>query len=76
MTGDRCLVCILSLFPSLYSFFRTETMAEHRTKTLSALLAIALATGYTEVEPGLEPLKVLLLSGQNHSWLTYLLLEL
>jgi hypothetical protein len=62
MTGERCLVCIFSLFPTLHSFSRTETMTEHRTKTLSALLPIALATGYTEVEPGFEPLKVLLLS--------------
>ncbi|KAI0294252.1 hypothetical protein B0F90DRAFT_1670558 [Multifurca ochricompacta] len=35
----------------------TETMAEHRTKSLSAHLATALATGFSEVEPGLEPLK-------------------
>ena len=60
MTGDRCLVCISSPFPSLYSFFRTENMAEHRTGNLSALLPIALSTGYSEVEPGTEPLKVML----------------
>ena len=44
-------------------------MTEHRTKTLSALLVIALATGYTEdseVESGFEPLKVLSLSNPNH----------
>jgi hypothetical protein len=44
-------------------------MTEHRTKTLSALLAIALATGHTdesEVESGFEPLKVRSLSNPNH----------
>jgi predicted branched-subunit amino acid permease len=41
-------------------------MTEHRTKILSALLPIALATGYAEVEPSFEPLKVLLLSYLNH----------
>ena len=33
-------------------------MAEHRAKSISALLSIALATGYSEIEPGSEPLKV------------------
>ena len=42
-------------------------MTEHRTKTLLALLPNALATGYTEVEPSFEPLKVLLLTNPNHS---------
>jgi hypothetical protein len=60
MTGEHCLVCILSLFPSLYLFSRTENMAEHRTSNLSAFLPTALATGYSEVEPGIEPLKVML----------------
>jgi hypothetical protein len=67
MTGGRCLVCILSPLLSLNSFSRTETMTEHRTKILSALLPIALATGYTEVEHGFEPLKVRLLSNPNQS---------
>ncbi|KAI0250860.1 hypothetical protein BJV78DRAFT_1282923 [Lactifluus subvellereus] len=35
----------------------SQTMTEHRTKTLSMLLPIALSTGYSEVEPDLEPLK-------------------
>ncbi|KAI0246219.1 hypothetical protein BJV78DRAFT_1286673 [Lactifluus subvellereus] len=35
----------------------SQTMTEHRAKTLSMLLFIALATGYSEVEPDLEPLK-------------------
>jgi len=34
-------------------------MIDHRARTLFALLPIALATGYSEVEPDLEPLKVL-----------------
>ena len=33
-------------------------MAEHRARSLSALLPVALATGYSEIEPDLEPLKV------------------
>ncbi len=33
-------------------------MAEHRARSLSALLPIALATGYSEIESDLEPLKV------------------
>jgi hypothetical protein len=33
-------------------------MAEHRARSLSTLLPIALATGYSEIEPDLEPLKV------------------
>ncbi|KAI9453843.1 hypothetical protein BJY52DRAFT_1418099 [Lactarius psammicola] len=35
----------------------SQTMAEHRARSLSALLPIALATGYSELEPDLEPLK-------------------
>lgn len=35
-------------------------MTDHRARTLSAILPIALATGYAEVEPNPEPLKVLL----------------
>jgi hypothetical protein len=34
-------------------------MAEHRAKSLSTLLSVALATGFSETEPQLEPLKVL-----------------
>ena len=33
-------------------------MAEHRAKSLAAFLPIALATGYSEIEPDPEPLKV------------------
>ena len=35
-----------------------DTMAEHRAKSLTGLLSIALATGYSEIEPDIEPLKV------------------
>ncbi|KAI0250873.1 hypothetical protein BJV78DRAFT_1393001 [Lactifluus subvellereus] len=35
----------------------SQTMTEHRARTLSALLPIALATGYSETEPNLEYLK-------------------
>lgn len=51
-------------------------MMEHRTKTLSSLLPIALATGYTEIELGYEPLKVLLLGNPNHKLADVLHLEL
>ena len=33
-------------------------MAEHRAKSIAALLSIALATGFAEIEPQVEPLKV------------------
>ncbi|KAH8986525.1 hypothetical protein EDB86DRAFT_2809505 [Lactarius hatsudake] len=35
----------------------SRTMAEHHAKSLFALLPIALATGYSEIEPDFEPLK-------------------
>ncbi|KAN0136110.1 hypothetical protein V8E53_005970 [Lactarius tabidus] len=35
----------------------SHTMAEHRAKSLTGLLSIALATGYSEIEPDFEPLK-------------------
>ena len=47
-----------SFFQSLDLILSTETMAEHRAKSLSALLQIALATGFSDVDPELEPLKV------------------
>jgi hypothetical protein len=43
----------------------TETMADHRARTLFASLPIALATGYSEVEPDFEPLKVLCFISPN-----------
>ena len=59
MTGEHFRVRHFP-FSSTFLFFisSTDTMAEHRAKSLSALLSIALATGYSEVEPDLEPLKV------------------
>ncbi|KAI0280129.1 hypothetical protein BGY98DRAFT_965783 [Russula aff. rugulosa BPL654] len=35
----------------------SQSTTEHRARALSAILPIALATGYSEVEPDLEPLK-------------------
>ncbi|KAI0250894.1 hypothetical protein BJV78DRAFT_1275616 [Lactifluus subvellereus] len=35
----------------------SQTMTDHRARTLAALLPIALSTGYSEVEPDFEPLK-------------------
>ena len=51
-------------------------MAEHRAGNLSATLLIALGTGYSEVEPGIEPLKVMLSAIKISPWLTYSHLEL
>ena len=45
-------------FSSLEFILSTETMAEHRAKSLSGLLQIALATGFSETEPEREPLEV------------------
>jgi len=58
MTGERFLVRDLTIICTFLFSFPTETMAEHRAKSLSARLSTALATGYSEIEPGLEPLKV------------------
>jgi hypothetical protein len=58
MTGVPSLVGCHISFLVAYSFFSTETITEHRAKTLSNLLPIALATGFSEVEPDVEPLKV------------------
>ena len=58
MTGVPSLVrCSIYLHFS-YLFFSTETITDHRARTLSNLLPIALATGFSEVEPDVEPLKV------------------
>jgi len=40
-------------------------MIDHRARTLFALLPIALSTGFSEVEPDLEPLKVLMVYLSN-----------
>ncbi len=65
MIGARFLVCN---FLSPYLLFLTlhlESTTEHRARTLSVILPIALATGYSELEPDLKPLKVLLPSVRN-----------
>ena len=38
--------------------FALETVAAHRANSLYAILPVALETGYSEVDPELEPLKV------------------
>jgi hypothetical protein len=58
MIGGRLLVCHSVLLFDREFILVTETMAEHRAKSLSALLRTALATGFAETEPQLEPLKV------------------
>jgi hypothetical protein len=58
MTGVPSLVRHSIFFFLSYLFFPTETMTDHRARTLSDLLPMALATGFSEVEPETEPLKV------------------
>ena len=48
----------LSFLLLLELIVSTETMAEHRAKSLSTLLPIALSTGFSEIDPEREPLKV------------------
>ena len=46
----------------------SETMATHRANSLLAILPVALQTGYSEVVPELEPLKVQCASdGSGHN---------
>ena len=47
------------------SIFIPETMVAHRANSLLAILTIALETGYSEVVPKLEPLKVSQRKTQN-----------
>ena len=58
MIGALFLVYSFISFLLSYSFLSTETIADHRTRALFNLLPIALATGFSEVEPDVEPLKV------------------
>ena len=58
MTGVPYLVRLSLSINFSYLFFSTETITDHRARTLSNLLPIALATGLSEVEPDVEPLKV------------------
>ncbi|KAH9027877.1 hypothetical protein EDB85DRAFT_1892774 [Lactarius pseudohatsudake] len=50
--SSSLLLCLPALFT-----LPTDTMAEHRAKSLAVLLPIALATGYSEIDPEPEPLK-------------------
>jgi hypothetical protein len=52
---SRMLLCSIGLSP-LIPFL--ETLATHRASSLIAILPVALQTGYSEVVPELEPLKV------------------
>jgi hypothetical protein len=58
MTGEHFLVRYSILLSPLEFILSTESMAEHRAKSLSTLLQIALAKGFSEIDPELEPLKV------------------
>jgi hypothetical protein len=46
------------LVVALPLMFILETMAAHRANSLLAILPLALQTGYSEIVPELEPLKV------------------
>ena len=58
MTGKPCHVCYNVLVGTPFSVSILETLAAHRASSLLAILPIALHTGYSEVVPELEPLKV------------------
>jgi|HubBroStandDraft_3_1064219.scaffolds.fasta_scaffold654590_1 hypothetical protein len=58
MIGEPCHVCLRVLMVVRSYKSVLETLAAHRTNSLLAILPIALETGYSEVEPELEPLKV------------------
>jgi hypothetical protein len=68
MIGERFLVCHSLVLLNLRFILTTGTMAEHRCKSLGALLTIALATGFSEIEPQLEPLKVPWLIDSRHEF--------
>ena len=56
--GERYHVCKLVLMTVLSYMSLLETMASHRANSLLAYMFVALETGYSQVEPELEPLKV------------------
>ena len=58
MIGEPCHVCHHVLVGILFLVSILETMAAHRASSLLAILPVALQTGYSEVLPELEPLKV------------------
>jgi hypothetical protein len=66
MTGVPSLVRHSISIHFFYSFFSTETITDHRARTLSDLLPIALATGFSAVEPDFEPLKVQYFFNSSH----------
>ncbi len=57
-TGELCHVCSHFLVIVLSLMSLLETMAAHRASSLLTILPVALETGYSEVVPELEPLKV------------------
>ena len=63
MTGEPCHVRSHVLVVPLTFIFTLGTMAAHRASALLAILPVALQTGYSEVFPDHEPLKV---SRQRH----------
>ena len=58
MTGGPCHVCCHVIVGILLLIYILETMAAHRASSLLAILPVALQTGYSEIIPELEPLKV------------------
>ena len=60
MTGALCHVCSLInvTIAILFISFILETMSTQRASSLLAMLPAALQTGYLEVVPGFERLKV------------------
>ena len=58
MTGEPCHVCYNILVGISFSVSNLETLAAHRASSLLEILPVALQTGYSEVVPELEPLKV------------------
>jgi hypothetical protein len=56
--GEPCHVCLRVLMAVCSYMTLLETMAAHRANSLLAYMPVALETGYSEVEPELEPLKV------------------
>jgi hypothetical protein len=58
MTGEPRHVCSRFLVVTFSSTSTSETVAAHRASSLLEILPVALQTGYSEVVPALEPLKV------------------
>ena len=58
MTGEPCHVCSGVLIVVIALISVLETVAARRISSLLAMLPVALQTGYADVLPELEPLKV------------------